>query len=410
MFTPIKTQKLGLGMRVAYQQKSWQVTHMDGVEVRLANTAGETQVLPFLQFIQLPSVQRLQDERQDDLPSAMTLIGHLDALFDSLSEPIKTGALQRLGHLREALTGYRSGDPARAEKHEPRPKYDPDATTEKARFIAKAAELTAAGMKVSARTLRAQRDEYLKRGLIALVDARKLKGDLPFGKHSDAVIGKAKQVVEEATDASTVTKKSHIEKIQGLLKTDLNAGKLTLQHGLPSYASVSRLLDKLSKSRYTYGSAKLRRSIAGRPMRQYQMLTPTRVGEYVVIDASTYDVWGFDSLTGKKVRHRLVVAIDVYSRCILSARFFENDPNGIDVTFMLHDIIVPKVAPPGWSEKAFLPYIGLPETLIITLHDLPRTRTSRACRSPAQTIWWSTTARSSSARSSRAPANAWESA
>ena len=368
---PIKTQKLGLGMRVSYQEKFWQVMHMDGVEVRLTNTAGETLVLPFLQFVQLPSVQRLQEEQQATPSSDMTLNGHLDTLFESLSQPLKAGALQRLEHLREALTGYRSGDRARAEEHEPRPNYNPDATTEKKRFIAKAAELTEAGMKVSARTLRFQRDEYLRRGLMALVDARKLKGTLPFGRHSDAIIGTAKQVVEEATDASTVTKKLHIEKIQSLLKADLNAGRLPLQQGLPSYASFSRLLDKLSKNRYTYGSAKLRRSIAGRPMRQYQMLTPTRVGEYVVIDASTYDVWGFDSLTGKKVRHRLVVAIDVYSRCILSARFFENDPNGIDVTFMLHDIIVPKVAPPGWSEKAFLPYIGLPEALIIALHDLP---------------------------------------
>ena len=131
---PIKTQKLGLGMRVSYQEKFWQVMHMDGVEVRLTNTAGETLVLPFLQFVQLPSVQRLQEEQQATPSSDMTLNGHLDSLFESLPQPLKAGALQRLEHLREALTGYRSGDRARAEEHEPRPKYNPDANTEKKRW------------------------------------------------------------------------------------------------------------------------------------------------------------------------------------------------------------------------------------------------------------------------------------
>ena len=358
-------------MRVGYQGGSWQVTEIDGFQVRLANTNGQTEVLPFFQFVTLPSVQRLADERQTQAQGATSLGEHLDAYFTTLSEPLKASATERLAHLREAITGYRAGEVSRAEAHEPRPGYDSDATTQKQRFETKAAELRTTGTKVSARTLRFQRDEYQRRGLIALVDTRQLRSKLPLGKHPDRVISAAKQVLDAAIDESTVTKKLHIEAIQKLLKADMKAGTLTFQKGLPSYTTVSRLIDNLGKNLYIYGSAKRRRSQAGRPQRLYQMLTATRVGEYVVIDASTYDVWGFDSITGERVRHRLVVAIDVFSRCILSARFYEQDPNGIDAAFVLYDMIVPKLAPDGWPQEALLPYIGLPETLIIELHDLP---------------------------------------
>jgi transposase InsO family protein len=358
-------------MRVGYQGSSWQVTELDGFQVKLANTNGQTEVLPFYQFVTLPSVQRLVEQRQQNVQAGTSLGEQLDAYFTTLSEPLKASALERLAHLREAMTGYRSGEASRSDDSEPRSCYDPNATTQKARFKTKATELRAAGVEVSARTLRFQRDEYQRRGLIALVDARQLRYKLPLGKHPDRVISAAKQVLAGATEKSTITKKLHIEAIQKLLKADMKAGTLTFQKGLPSYTTVSRLIDNLGKNLYIYASAKRRRSQAGRPQRLYQMLIATRVGEYVVLDASTYDVWGFDSITGEKVRHRLVVAIDVFSRCILSARFYEQDPNGIDAAFVLYDMIVPKLAPDNWPQEALLPYVGLPETLVIELHDLP---------------------------------------
>ena len=296
-------------------------------------------------------------------------------MFDSLPEELKQEALTRLAHLHEAVTGFCSGNPDRAKPDEPRVEYDPARHVEAARFRAKAKELSTQGAKISARTLRFQRDEYQLRGLLALVDGRKLRKGLPLGRHPVEVIQAAKAVISEATNASTVTKKKHVGDVRRTLKADMATGKVQLQKGIPSYSGIVRLLNKLSVNQYTYDSAKLRRSIAGRPQRMYQTLIPTRVGEYVIIDASTYDVWGFDSITGKKVRHRLVVAIDVFSRCVLSARFFENDPKGIDVTFMLHDIIAPKVAPPGWPEQGLLPYLGIPEALVLELHGLdPDTR------------------------------------
>lgn len=330
--------KLSIGMRVQHRGTSWQVTHLDGMEVRLANITGETETLPFYRFVQLPSIRRLTERHQAELQTAFK--EHLDAVFDSIPAALKDAALERLDHLHEAVTGFRSGSPGRAEPGEPRAEYDPARTTEETRFEAKAKELERQNVKVAARTLRHQRDEYQRRGLVALIDSRKLRKSLPLGRHPTEVIQAAKAVISEATNASTVNKKKHVGDIQRKLKADMKAGKVQLHKGIPSFSGIVRLLNKLSVNQYTYDSAKLRRSIAGRPQRAYHMLVPTRVGEYVIIDASPWDVWGFDSITGKKVRHRLVVAIEVFSRCILSARFFEDDPKGIDVTFMLYEVLV----------------------------------------------------------------------
>ena len=51
----------------------------------------------------------------------------------------------RVAHVLEAETGFRSGSPLRALDGEPRPEYDPDATTLGQRRAAKAAELRALG-------------------------------------------------------------------------------------------------------------------------------------------------------------------------------------------------------------------------------------------------------------------------
>ncbi len=54
-------------------------------------------------------------------------------------------ALLRLAHVLEVETGFRGGDPLRPGPGEPRPGYDPNATTLTARRLAKVAELKALG-------------------------------------------------------------------------------------------------------------------------------------------------------------------------------------------------------------------------------------------------------------------------
>ncbi len=65
--------------------------------------------------------------------------------LDDLSDYQRQVLWLRVGHLLEAETGFRGGDPLRPGPGEPRPAYDPRATTLGQRRRAKAAELKALG-------------------------------------------------------------------------------------------------------------------------------------------------------------------------------------------------------------------------------------------------------------------------
>ncbi len=65
--------------------------------------------------------------------------------MDDLSDYQRKILWLRVGHLLEAETGFRSGDPLHPEPGEPRPAYDPRTTTLGQRRRAKVTELRALG-------------------------------------------------------------------------------------------------------------------------------------------------------------------------------------------------------------------------------------------------------------------------
>jgi hypothetical protein len=90
----------------------------------------------------------------------------------------------RVAHLLEAETGFRSGDPLRPEPGEPRPAYDPRATTLGQRRRSKSAELSALSGEeaallglagVSERTLRRMAGAWKDRGPAGCIDGRWLR-------------------------------------------------------------------------------------------------------------------------------------------------------------------------------------------------------------------------------------------
>jgi hypothetical protein len=88
----------------------------------------------------------------------------------------------RVAHVLEAETGFRSGSPLRALDGEPRPEYNPDATTLGQRRAAKAAELRTLGpdqleriigtRSASERTLRRWAQAYWRFGITGCTDGR----------------------------------------------------------------------------------------------------------------------------------------------------------------------------------------------------------------------------------------------
>src|SRR5256886_10445606 len=71
--------------------------------------------------------------------------GRQQVLMSDLTAHQQELARIRFAHVKEAETGYRSGDPLRAAAGEPRPAYDPQATTLEQRRRAKVAEIEALG-------------------------------------------------------------------------------------------------------------------------------------------------------------------------------------------------------------------------------------------------------------------------
>jgi hypothetical protein len=91
----------------------------------------------------------------------------------------------RVAHVLEAETGFRCGSPLRALDGEPRPEYDPGATTVAQRRAAKAAELRALGPEqlrrltgldtISERTLRRWAGGYRRFGIAGCIDGRTVR-------------------------------------------------------------------------------------------------------------------------------------------------------------------------------------------------------------------------------------------
>lgn len=85
---------------------------------------------------------------------------------------------------------------------------------------------------------------------------------------------------------------------------------------VPSRAVAYRRLDELDKGRRTFGEAKQRRSVAHRPTGVLGQLTPTRPGEYVLMDGYRLDVFAMEPVTNRWVNTELTVAMDLYDRGI----------------------------------------------------------------------------------------------
>lgn len=87
-------------------------------------------------------------------------------MFSSLDETERAQLNDRLAHVRELLTGYRSGDPTVPLQGEPRPAYEP-ARPRMERYAAKAEELG-----VGRSTLRRWVAAYQEQDVTGLLDLR----------------------------------------------------------------------------------------------------------------------------------------------------------------------------------------------------------------------------------------------
>jgi transposase InsO family protein len=313
-------------------------------QVRLLGDDGAAQVL-LLSYLLASGDLRLLDAPQ---PQPLPPFGLLDSLPDGVAD--RARSWQR--HVTEVLAGLPPDAPA---GQAPKPEYDPARHTLAEREAAKASELCAAGQPTSAWTVGRMCRRYRTQGLWGLVDQRATRQPTPYGHADPRVITAIGVQLDLETEQSTGTRDRLRRRV---------TERLAAEHGphavaLPSRATFNRLVETLAEGRYTFGSARSRRSAANRPPRPFTRTRAARPGEQVFMDSTTLDVrtvWA----DGVKGEVELTIAIDVATRTICAAVLRPEATKAVDASLLLARTLVPEPMRPGWSETLALANARLP--------------------------------------------------
>ena len=141
----------------------------------------------------------------------------MGSVLDDLSDAERTQLSERLGHVREVLTGYRSGSADLAGPGEPRPEFDPS-LPQKGRYRAKAAEL-GVGLRTVERWVAAVREA----GPIGLIDGRSVRPIDPLFGVDVRWVEMCRTVLAEHTEASRPTKQLLLDRVAARLEAEYGA-------------------------------------------------------------------------------------------------------------------------------------------------------------------------------------------
>lgn len=239
---------LSAGDRVVYDGQLWDVAELAPPSVLLAGPAGELRRVSISHLLAAPGTRVGEADGGDGVMSAGTVLAGLDsAELARLRE--------RVAHVREACTGYRSGSPDLGLPGEPRPQYAAG-TGKLQRYQAKAAEL-----QVGVRTIRRWAASLERDGPAGLADDRWRRHQAPEGGADARWLAMARTVLDEHTDASTPTQDLILARIAARLEAGHGTGVVPL----PGRTRARALLREISKGTSAFGGAKARREIAGRP-------------------------------------------------------------------------------------------------------------------------------------------------
>ena len=347
--------RVGVGTRFRYDGETVEVIEMaitaTGNEVVLKDHHGRVMRLAVKELLSdraqvIPDGPGPSSDDDEDLASVV---------LAQLSHGQRDALLERAAHIREVLTGYRSGSPDMAEEGEPRPKYAPDRPLYE-RYADKAAELG-----VTRRTIQRWVQGFQRRGEAGLVGGDQLS-HRQGPKVDDRWVETALQVMAEHTGESKPSRTLVIERTQARVIARFGPGAVAQ----PSRATAFRVLEDLERRHPLFRlSTKRNRDIADRPKQAYGKLRPTRPGEYLLMDTTRLDVFAFDPFTLKWVQAELTVSMDWYGRCICGLRLTPVSTKAIDAAAVLYQSFRPRPAAAHWPRHAVWPEHGIPRTVLI---------------------------------------------
>jgi transposase-like protein len=292
---------VGVGTRFRYDGETVEVIELaitsNGNEAVLKDGRGK--------LIRLGVKELLLSDRARVIPEGPGPSGDDDediagVVLSQLPETDQDGVRERAAHIREVLTGYRSGTPELAADGEPRPDYLADVSLGD-RYASKAAEIG-----VTVRTIERWVRDYRRGGEAGLAAAgRPARGRAT--KVDDRWVETAREVMVEHTGESKPSRTMVIERTRARVIARFGPDAVPQ----PSRATAFRLLEELEDQHPLFRlSTKRNRDIADRPDGPYGRLRPTRPGEYLLMDSTRLDVFAFDPFTLRWVQAELSVGMD----------------------------------------------------------------------------------------------------
>lgn len=344
--------RIEIGTRCRYDGQNYTVTELlptaAGTDVLLSALGSAVRV----SLVTLVEGVRAQIIPTTTGPSSTDDLDPASVILASLTAGQTREIRKRCDHIREMLSGYRSGSAELREADEPRPEY---ATSQPllSRYAAKAKEL---GFTV--RHVRRLARAYQQHGEAGLASAR-WQGS---SKTDPRWVQTALQIMVEHTNESKPSRKAVI--LQTAKRLELWFGPGAVE--LPSQATAYRELEWLDKQHRTFGgTTKRNRDIAARSKKPYGKLRPTRPGEYLILDTTPLDVFALDPKTLRWVRVELTVAMDWYTRCVVGRRMTPVSTKAVDAAAVLYQVLRPKPAGAQWPSYAVWPEHGVPREVLI---------------------------------------------
>jgi transposase InsO family protein len=333
------------GARLQFHGELVEVVEVEATRVAIRDARNGWRTVSLTEF--LISARGEQPEEDPGPSLGLRLAG--------LSDTERQAVAKRAAHIREFLTGYRSGSAASGAPGEPRPAYNP-ALPLTQRQQAKARELG-----VADRTIRRWAAAYAQAGEAGLIDPRMIAGrrsavDPRWEQACQLVMGR------KVRD-STPTIGALLREVEKHLDIQYGPGEVPR----PSTATAYRHLGRLAKgTNAVKGSAKGRRSISERPPQPYGRLRAERPGEYAILDTQDLDVFAMEPVTCRWVPVQLTVVQDLFTRCITGLRVTPVSTKAVDVAGVLYESVVPHPVPDDWPAGAHWAYHGIPRNLVMS--------------------------------------------
>ena len=275
----------------------------------------------------------------------------------------------RAEHVLEAMTGFRSGHPSRAQPGEPRPAYDPGRTTLTERRLVKVAELKAMppqeaellGLRfMSLRTLERLSSATVESLLLACADGRWTRRSEGHRSITEEVREAIFAVRKECKDRARIGMAAKHRLLHQYMKEKFPQFPT---EKIPSRTTLWRVWHEWfgpggGRQRYERSADEAEEAGVAR------RVVVHRPGQVLALDSTPMPVKLRETVFGDAVTATLTLALDLYSHSLPAFRLTLQSDTSVDVAMLLRDVMLPLPMREGWGEEMQWPYPGVPADVI----------------------------------------------